>query len=151
MRTLKKIFIVTIFTCLTFSTQVKAETEPSLPLNRWNVQFTIEELELLSRVVQLEAGGEIREGKYATTETILNRVISTKYPNTLLGVLSQKGQFGTWKNVASTKATPTVDTYESVFMVVTGQTNVLGFDRTKFNNQPIGTDPIKIDNQYYGK
>ena len=150
MRTLKKIFIVTIFTCLTFSTQVKADVKPT-PINRWGIQLTIEELEILSRVVQLEAGGETKEGKYATTETILNRIISHKYPNTLVEVLSQKGQFGTWKNVASTKATPTLDTYESVYMVVTGQTNVLDTNRTKFNTQPIGTDPIKIDNQYYGK
>lgn len=150
MRTLKKIFIVTIFTCLTFSTQVKADVKP-MPINRWGIQLTLEEIEILCRVVQLEAGGEIRNGKYATTETILNRIISTKYPNTLLGVLSQKGQFGTWKDIATIKATPTADTYESVFMVLIGQTNVLEIDRTKFNTQPIGVDPIKIDNQYYGR
>lgn len=150
MRTLKKLFIVTVFTCLTFSTKVKADVIPT-PINRWGIQLSLGEIELLCRIVQLEAGGEIREGKYATTEAILNRIISNKYPNTLIEVLSQKSQFGTWKNVATIKATPTMDTYESVFLVLTGQTNVLDIDRTKFNTEPIGTDPIKIDNQYYGK
>ena len=77
MRTLKKLFIVTVFTCLTFSTKVKADVIPT-PMNRWGIQLSLGEIELLCRVVQLEAGGEIREGKYATTETILNRIISNK-------------------------------------------------------------------------
>ena len=49
------------------------------------------------------------------------------------------------------RATPSIDTYQSVVMVLTGQTNILPFDNLKFNNQPIGNNPIKIGNQYYGK
>lgn len=147
-RVLSKFLIVLIFSCLIFATNVKADT---IPIPKWNIQVTHEEIELLSRIVQLEAGGEIRESKYATTETILNRVASPRYPNTLTEVLSQKGQFSTWKNVMSTRATPSIDTYQSVAMVLTGQTNVLPFDNLKFNNRPIGSNPVKIGNQYYGK
>ena len=42
----------------------------------------------------------------------------------------------------------------SVMVVATQfnqQTNILPFDNLKFNNQPIGNNPIKIGNQYYGK
>ena len=147
-KVLSKFLIVSIFTFLTFTTNVKANT---IPVAKWNTQLTLEEIELLSRVVQLEAGGEIRESKYATTETILNRVASNKYPNTLVGVLSQKGQFSTWKNINSVKATPTIDTYESIVMVLAGQTNTVACSTLKFNNKPIGNNPIKIGNQYYGE
>ena len=147
-KVLSKFLIVLIFVSLIFTTKVKADV---IPIVKWNIQITTEEIELLSRVVQLEAGGEIRESKYATTETILNRVASPRYPNTLTEVLSQKGQFSTWKNVMSTRATPSIDTYQSVAMVLTGQTNVLPFDNLKFNNRPIGSNPVKIGNQYYGK
>lgn len=147
-KVLSKFLIVLIFVSLIFTTKVKADV---IPIVKWNIQITTEEIELLSRVVQLEAGGEIRESKYATVETILNRVASPKYPNTLTEVLSQKGQFSTWKCVTSAKATPSLDTYQAVAMVLTGQTNVLPFDNLKFNNRPIGSNPVKIGNQYYGK
>ena len=148
-RVLTKFLIVVIFTFLTFATKVKANE--IIPMNKWNIYLTFEEIEILSRIVQLEAGGEIKESKYATIETILNRIVSEKYPNTLLEVVSQNGQFSTWKNVMSVKATPSIDTYQSVVAVLTGQTNILPFDNLKFNNQPIGNNPIKIGNQYYGK
>ena len=119
--------------------------------NRWNINLTADEVELLARIVQLECGHDIRDGKYATIETIFNRIKSDKYPNTLEEVLSQKGQFGTWKNRNIEKATPNLDTYEAIFVVLNGQTNVLGLDRLKFNNVPIGYHPIKIGGQYYGK
>ena len=147
-RILTKFLIVSIFTSLMFVSNVKANT---IPVTKWNIQLTLEEIELLSRVVQLEAGSEIRESKYATTETILNRVASNKYPNTLTGVLSQKGQFSTWKNISSVKATPTTDTYQAIVMVLTGQTNTVACTTLKFNNKPIGNNPIKIGNQYYGE
>ena len=148
-RVLTKFLIVVIFTFLTFATKVKANE--IIPMNKWNIYLTFEEIEILSRIVQLEAGGEIKESKYATIETILTRIVSEKYPNTLLEVVSQNGQFSTWKNVMSVKATPSIDTYQSVVAVLTGQTNILPFDNLKFNNQPIGNNPIKIGNQYYRK
>ena len=119
--------------------------------NRWDIQLTADEVELLARIVQLECGHDIRDGKYATIETIFNRIKSEKFPNTLEEVLSQKGQFGTWRNRNIEQATPNLDTYEAIFMVLNGQTNVLGFDRLKFNNVPIGYHPVKIGGQYYGK
>lgn len=147
-KVLSKFLIVSIFTFLAFTTEVKANV---IPVTKWNIQLTLEEVELLSRTVQLEAGGEIAEGKYATAETILNRITSDKYPNTLIEVLSQKGQFSTWKNISSIKATPTIDTYQAIVMVLTGQTNVVAYNTLKFNNKPIGNNPIKIGNQYYGE
>lgn len=148
MRKLISFLIVAIFAVVIGGVDVKAETPYQ---NKWNVYLTPVEIELLSRTVQLEAGNEIKESKYATVETILNRIISNKYPNTLVEVLSQNGQFGTWKHITTSKATPTFDTYQCVATVLVGQTNVLSYDNLHFNNRPIGDNPIKIGNQYYGK
>ena len=144
---IKKIIIVALLLVTFTTTTVRAE---ETLVNRWNIQLTADEIELVSRIVQLECGHDIRESKYATIETIFNRIFDPRYPNTLEEVLSQKGQFSTWKNRNIAKATPTDDTYECVAMVLNGQTNVLTYDRLKFNNKPIGQNPIKIGAQYYG-
>lgn len=149
---IKKIIIVTLLFITfitTITTTVRAEATTPV-INRWGITLTADEIELVSRIVQLECGHDIRESKYATIETIFNRVFDPRYPNTVEEVLSQKGQFSTWRNRNIAKATPTNDTYECVAMVLNGQTNVLEYDRLKFNNKPIGQNPIKIGAQYYG-
>jgi len=57
------------------------------------VTVTSEEVELLARVVQAEAGGEPFEGKVAVAAVILNRVRSSRYPDSVWEVLHQPGQF----------------------------------------------------------
>ena len=152
MKRIIKILIISSLLFITlFTENVKADNEINIFINRWNVQLTTEEIEILSRIVQLECGHDIQQSKCATVETILNRIVHPKYPNTLVEVLSQKGQFSTWKNRNIAEATPTADTYACVYMVLNGQTNVLAIDNLKFNNKPIGKNPIKIGKQYYGK
>lgn len=51
--------------------------------------FSTAELELLARLVQAEAGGESFTGKVAVAATVLNRVQSPIYPNTISGVIYQ--------------------------------------------------------------
>lgn len=58
-----------------------------------SVVVTGEELDLLARVVQAEAGGEPFEGKVAVAAVIFNRVRSSRYPNSVWEVLHQPGQF----------------------------------------------------------
>lgn len=152
MKMLTKILIVSsLLFIILFTTKVKAEEGTIISANRWGIQLTLEEIELLGRIVQLECGYDIQESKCATIETIFNRIFDPRYPNTLEEVLSQKGQFSTWKNRSISKATPTDDTYNCINMVLNGQTNVLEIDSMKFNNKPIGKNPIKIGAQYYGK
>jgi len=47
------------------------------------------EIDLLARLVQAEAGGEPYTGKVAVAASVLNRVRSSRYPNTLSGVIYQ--------------------------------------------------------------
>lgn len=52
-----------------------------------------EMVELLARLINGEARGEPYEGQVAVGAVILNRVKSTNFPNTIAGVIYQKGQF----------------------------------------------------------
>ncbi|MEW5920001.1 MAG: cell wall hydrolase [Bacillota bacterium] len=51
--------------------------------------FAAEDLDLLARLVQAEAGGEPYKGKVAVAASVLNRVESDRYPSTIPGVIYQ--------------------------------------------------------------
>ena len=51
------------------------------------------DLELLAALIYCEAGGESYEGQVAVGAVVMNRVESGSYPNTISGVIYQKGQF----------------------------------------------------------
>ncbi len=53
-------------------------------------RFSPKDLELLARLVQAESEGEPFNGKVAVAATVLNRVQSSCYPNTIPGVIYQK-------------------------------------------------------------
>lgn len=62
------------------------EEEPSSPNSAGD-------LALLAAIIQCEADGESYEGKLAVGSVVMNRVRSSRYPSTLLGVLYQSFQF----------------------------------------------------------
>lgn len=51
------------------------------------------ELQLIARAINGEARGEPYEGQVAVGAVILNRVSSSKFPNTVAGVIYQSGAF----------------------------------------------------------
>ena len=51
------------------------------------------DLQLMARAINGEARGEPYEGQVAVGAVILNRVKSSKFPNTIAGVIYQKGAF----------------------------------------------------------
>lgn len=54
---------------------------------------TEEEILLLAALIQCEAGGESYEGKVAVGAVVMNRVRSSRYPNTIREVIYSPGQF----------------------------------------------------------
>ena len=54
------------------------------------------ELTLLAAGVQAEAGNQGEQGMRYVCDVILNRVDSEDYPDTITGVVTQKGQFAVW-------------------------------------------------------
>lgn len=57
------------------------------------VQTQAGDLELLAALIECEAGGEPYEGKLAVGSVVLNRVASSHFPNSVVGVIYQRGQF----------------------------------------------------------
>lgn len=54
----------------------------------------VTERELLAALIYCEAGNQPREGKVAVGAVVINRMNSSKYPNTMRAVIYQRGQFG---------------------------------------------------------
>lgn len=74
---------------------VGARTEKALgiTLSGGTGSLTSSELNLLARCVYSEARGEPYAGQVAVAAVVLNRVRSSKFPNTVAGVIYQKGAF----------------------------------------------------------
>lgn len=66
------------------------ETEPEITSCHG---FTNEEVNLLAIITMAEAEGESELGKRLVIDTVLNRVDSPHFPNTVRGVIYQKGHF----------------------------------------------------------
>ena len=52
-----------------------------------------DEVTLLAAIVEKEAGGSGYQGMLAVASVVMNRVRSSSYPDTIAGVIDQKGQF----------------------------------------------------------
>lgn len=117
--------------------QEEAEVETEINRNRWGITLTEEEIELLARIVWLEANGEPEVGQQAVVEVVFNRMASDKFPNTLYDVLSQKNpvQFCSWKNRSIAK--PTEKEYQSIEQVLNGNTNILRNDTLYFSREAL--------------
>lgn len=72
--------------------KVLAEEEAALAADAEVVEefnFTEADLDLFARIVHAESEGETFEGQVAVAASILNRIRSTRYPNTMWGVVYQ--------------------------------------------------------------
>lgn len=106
-------------------TEVTEPKEPAFESRYIGLSLSEEDVELLAKIIWLEARGESFEGQQAVAEVVLNRIMSTAFPDTLEEVIYQKGQFTTAKNVG--KAAPTETQYQAIFSALTGP-NVLPVD-----------------------
>jgi len=60
------------------------------------VDLTVAEIKLLAAAMELENGCNSDLCLMLTGSVILNRVLSPEWPNTVYGVLHQKGQYAEW-------------------------------------------------------
>ncbi len=102
--------------------------------NKWGIELTEEEIDLLAKIVWLESQGETNKGQQAVIEVILNRMVSTNFKDTLYDVLSEEKQFSTWKN--RNKAKPTEKEYNNIHKVLNDETNILTIDTVFFATKP---------------
>lgn len=96
--------------------RVKEETKVKY---REELSYTKEELKLLACLVQAEAGDQSYEGKLAVANIVLNRVKSSKYPDTIKAVIYQPGQFTVASSGSLDKQLANYDNYTSKSQLLT--------------------------------
>lgn len=100
--------------------------------------FDREDIVLLEKVVENEAGGEPYEGKVAVVNVILNRMRSGKFPSTIREVIFQKGQFSKLNRALS--LTPSDETKKAVYDALFNNKTVVPPDTYYFLNIKIAQD-----------
>ena len=88
--------------------------------------YTDDDLYLMAAIIHAEAEGEPYEGKIAVGSVVMNRIFSSKFPNTLSGVIYQKNQFepassGRLQMILSRGPNP--DCFEAAKEVLEGKRN----------------------------
>ena len=87
----------------TAESQTKADTMTESEIEKENSIFVSSsysesDYELLCEITYAEAGNQTEEQQVAAAATILNRVESDSFPNTIKEVIMQKGQFASTRN-----------------------------------------------------
>lgn len=73
--------------------QIAAEQGDSIEDTTGAIGYSEADLKLMAAIIQAEADGEPYEGKLAVGSVIMNRVMSSSFPNSLSEVIYQKNQF----------------------------------------------------------
>lgn len=109
-----------------------------------------EEYNLLLNSVSAESGGETYECQRAVAEVMLNRIDSTRFPNTLRDVIYAPGQFSIVDNGSINRQHPSQRTIQAVNEALTTRTlpdDVLYFNSIGFFTWVVPYD--KIDHMYF--
>lgn len=113
------------------------EERLEVPCRYPDVELTQEEIQLLARVIWVEARGESARGQQAVAEVILNRLVSGRYGNTLSNVIYGEGQFCSVPYLED--AEPGQAQYEAIDWALNGP-YVLPMDVVKFATYIVNDD-----------
>lgn len=130
------------------------------PVQETEVTITIEEeceeeilsdedIELIALVTMAEAEGECEEGKRLVIDTILNRVNSEYFPNTVYDVIYQKSQFSSMWNGRVDKCYVQDDICELVREELKKQSNYEVMFFTAGNYGRYGIPMFQVGNHYF--
>lgn len=144
-------------TTIDISTTVPEETEeptsveciPIQQKTQDNLIYSEDEIELLALVTVAEAEGESEYGKRLVIDTILNRVDSESFPNTIRGVIYHKNQFTSMWNGRTKRCVVTDDVRQLVREELISRTNneVLYFTAGGYGQY--GTPAFQVGNHYF--
>lgn len=84
-----------------------------------NKDWSAEEAYMLAKIAMAEAEGEDTEGKALVILTVLNRVWSDNFPDTIKGVIEQENAFTSYRNGRYDRVEPNEDCYRALKMVQT--------------------------------
>lgn len=108
--------------------EIKAGTKlrvvmPSVLKNK-ATPFTEEDMTLLAKITQVEAGNESYEGQLAVANVILNRVKDSRFPGTVKGVIYSGKQFPPAHNGLLDKSKPNASVLRAAKDALNGKNNV---------------------------
>lgn len=116
-----------------------------------DISVSEEDGKLLEAILWAEANNQCFDGQKAVIEVIFNRVLSPEWPDTIYDVLSQKGQFATWKSRNKVKPTEVQsDVIADVLReteTVLPSTDYVYFDRKGRN----GKAHVRIQDHAFGR
>lgn len=113
------------------------------------ISLTEEEINLIALVTMAEAEGESEEGKRLVIDTILNRVESEHFPNTVSGVIYQRNQFTSMWNGRVDRCCVQDDICELVREEATSRTNHEVVFFTAGNYGKYGKPMFPVGNHYF--
>lgn len=113
-----------------------------------NTSLTEDEIRLIARMAMAEAEGESEYGQRLVISTILNRVDSSRFPNTVNGVIYQSGQFSPVTNGRLDRCPVRNDFYDLVLDELESRTNseVLFFNQGGY---PSWATPVLKEGCHY--
>ncbi|MCC8126176.1 MAG: cell wall hydrolase [Clostridiales bacterium] len=85
------------------------------------VSCSEEDYQVLTRIVQAEAGGCDMKGKILVANVVLNRVKAGEFPDSITGVVYQKSQFSPVKNGSINTCSVSAQTMEAVDRALAGE------------------------------
>ena len=129
--------------------KTKTVKKKDISLSRQKSQVSEEDIKLLALVTMAEAEGESEKGKRLVIDTILNRVDSKQFPNTIRGVVYQKNQFTSMWNGRINKCYVKKDIRRLVVQEINRRTNrnVMYFTAGRYGNY--GKPMFRIGNHYF--
>ena len=108
-----------------------------------------EDIELIALVTMAEAEGECEEGKRLVIDTILNRVDSIYFPNTVYDVVYQENQFSSMWNGRADKCFVDDNICQLVEEELRSRTNVDTIFFTAGDYGKYGTPMFQVGNHYF--
>lgn len=138
------------------ATQTQAETETaktqSLGVHLDSAtqnEITDDEIELLMRCVEAEAGNQSLEGRQLVADVILNRVRDDKWPDTITGVITKPYEFESYWNGAMDRVTVSELTRQAVELELEeiGYPGLFYFTAGRYNDY--GTPWKKVGDHYF--
>ena len=92
------------------------------------VSFAEGDRYLLASIIYCEAGGEPYAGKLAVGSVVINRLLSSRYPDTVVGVIYQNKQFSPVASgrlaIALAEGKATASCYQAADEAMSGRSNV---------------------------
>lgn len=133
----------------------EVEVEDTLTEEQKQLQELIERyaedgsIDLLALVCMAEAEGESEYGQRLVIDTILNRVDSSDYPDTVSGVVYQKSQFSSMWNGRADRCNPSEKYRELVIEELESRTNSEVIYFTAGHYSSYGTPLFSEGNHYF--